>query len=126
MLVWPISSPKMTRIFGLRPDGAAGAGPGAAGAAFWACANAPEVKVAAATSVDVPSRMFRRLMDLLPVLSDRNSIRSSPFALLLIRLSVSLASVAVTTQLLDKFRAAGLRRLPRAVQEASKRSAGRD
>src|SRR5258708_28665102 len=59
MLVWPISSPKMTRMLGLRPDGATGAG--AAGAAFWACASAPEFNVAAATSVDVPSRMLRRL-----------------------------------------------------------------
>ena len=24
MLVWPISSPKMTRMFGLRPEGVAG------------------------------------------------------------------------------------------------------
>src|SRR6266852_5666560 len=56
-----MSSPKMTRMFGLRPDGAAGAGVGAAGAAFWACANALEVSVAAATNVDVPSNMFRRL-----------------------------------------------------------------
>src|SRR5258705_5014606 len=51
----------MTRMFGLRPEGAAGAGPGAAGAAFCACASAPELNVAAATSVDVPSRMLRRL-----------------------------------------------------------------
>src|SRR6266851_3394734 len=56
-----MSSQKMTRMFGLRPDGAAGAGVGAAGAAFWACANALEVSVAAATNVDVPSNMFRRL-----------------------------------------------------------------
>src|SRR5260370_41630688 len=51
----------MTRMFGLRPEGAAGAGVGAAGAAFCACASAPELNVAAATSVDVPSRMLRRL-----------------------------------------------------------------
>src|SRR5258706_9767543 len=51
----------MTRMFGLRPEGAAGAGLGAAGAAFCACASAPELNVAAATSVDVPSRMLRRL-----------------------------------------------------------------
>src|ERR1700722_2473341 len=50
-------------MFGLRPDDAAdGAGSGvAAGAAFCACASAPDVSVAAATSVDVPSRILRRL-----------------------------------------------------------------
>src|SRR6266550_673034 len=86
MLVWPISSPKMTRILGLRPG--AGAGTAAEGAAFWACASAPEVSVAAATSVDVPSRIFRRLMDLPPVLSDRNSTRTSSLSLPLICLSI--------------------------------------
>jgi hypothetical protein len=63
MLVCPISSPKMTRMFGRLPDGAAVVGLAAEGAAFWACASAPEVNVVAATSVDVPSRIFRRLMD---------------------------------------------------------------
>jgi predicted acylesterase/phospholipase RssA len=63
-------------MFGLRPDGVAGAGLGAAGAAFWACASAPEVNVAAATSVDVPKRMLRRLMDLLPAVSDDIAARS--------------------------------------------------
>jgi len=48
-------------MFGLLPEAAAGAG-AAAGAAFWACANAGEVSVAAATSVDVPSRRLRRSM----------------------------------------------------------------
>jgi hypothetical protein len=43
-------------MFGLRLEGGA-----EAGAAFWACANAPEVSAAAATNVDVPSKMFRRL-----------------------------------------------------------------
>src|SRR5580698_599995 len=60
MLVWPISSPKMTRMFGWRPDAADGAG-AAVGAAFCACASAPEVIVAAATSAEEPSRILRRL-----------------------------------------------------------------
>jgi hypothetical protein len=46
-------------MFGFLPDEAAGAV--APGAVFCACASAPEVSVAAATSVDVPSRMLRRL-----------------------------------------------------------------
>ena len=49
---------------------AAGAAAGAAGAAFCACASAPDVIAAAATSVEVPSRMLRRLMDCSSVLSD--------------------------------------------------------
>src|ERR1700729_1331136 len=49
------------RILGLRPDEVAGAVVVAAGAVFCACASALEVSVAAATSVDVPSSMLRRL-----------------------------------------------------------------
>src|ERR1051325_3859160 len=61
----PISSPKMTSMLGLRPAaGAAGAGVAgaAAGAAFWACANACDVSVAAATIDDEPSNTARRSM----------------------------------------------------------------
>src|ERR1700678_4271831 len=61
MLVWPISSPKITRMFGWRPDAADGAGAAAGGAAFCACASAPDVIVAAATSAEEPSRILRRL-----------------------------------------------------------------
>src|SRR6186713_1089641 len=65
MFATPTSSPQITRMFGLRPDAAGGAGAGAAvgaaGAAFCACANAPEVIAAAATSADEPSRILRRL-----------------------------------------------------------------
>src|ERR1700677_3050179 len=56
-----MSSPMMTRMFGGRPDGAVVA----AGAAFCAWASTPEVSVAAATNVDVPSNMLRRLRALL-------------------------------------------------------------
>src|SRR3984885_15164139 len=57
----PMSSPQMMRMFGLRPDEAAGAVVTVLGAAFSACASAPEVSVAAATRVDVPSNILRRL-----------------------------------------------------------------
>src|SRR5580693_1371845 len=57
----PMSSPQMMRMFGLRPDEAAGAVVTVLGVAFSACASAPEVSVAAATRVDVPSNILRRL-----------------------------------------------------------------
>src|SRR4051812_21841375 len=56
----PMSSPQMTRMLGLRPDGTGLA----AGAAFGACARASEVSVAAATIDDVPKRRFLRSIDL--------------------------------------------------------------
>ena len=56
MLVWPISSPKMTRIFGLRPDGAA--------RCCCACAtfiDGADPSADEAASVVPPSRILRRL-----------------------------------------------------------------
>src|SRR5262245_7841623 len=60
MLVWPMSSPKMTRMFGLRP--------GVAGRAGGCCAcatriEAPALSADVAASVVPPSRMLRRLND---------------------------------------------------------------
>src|ERR1700761_551334 len=65
MLAMPISSPQITRMFGLEPPEPDGAVAGD-GAAFCACASASEVNVAAATSVDVPSSRLRRSMDRWP------------------------------------------------------------
>src|SRR6185312_1713527 len=50
-------SPMMKRMLGLRPPVA---GTAAGVAAFWACACASDVSVAAATRADVPSRRLRR------------------------------------------------------------------
>src|SRR5882757_5402150 len=78
MFATPISSPQIIRMLGLRPDAAAGAGAGAptgaAGAAFWACARALDVSAAAATRVEVPSRILRRLTVRLSVLSGTPSL----------------------------------------------------
>src|SRR3984957_10387448 len=72
----PISSPQMTRMFGLRPDEAAGAAVLAAGAVCCACASAAEVIVAAATRADEPKRIFRRLRALSSVSCDDAWCRS--------------------------------------------------
>src|SRR4051812_11487349 len=84
----------MTRILGLRPEAAAGAGAGlaagAAGAAFWACASAPDVSAAAATRVDVPSRMLRRL-------TARSLVSVKPSVGLLVLLSDIQLSTCCTT-----------------------------
>src|SRR6185295_343658 len=77
----------MTRIFGLLPDTAAGAA-GVAGAAFCACASAPEVIAAAAASVDVPNRMLRRLS----ALSFEEFGVRAPGCLLLVPLAIPLSS----------------------------------
>src|SRR5260370_42102142 len=63
----------MTRMLGLRRDAAA-AGAGAAGVAFWACGRALDVSAAAATRVEVPSRILRRLTARLPVSSGTPSL----------------------------------------------------
>src|SRR5215218_4662906 len=57
MLVWPMSSPKMTRMLGRRPVGPAGLGAGAAGCA---CATAAPPDSAEAASAVPPSRILRR------------------------------------------------------------------
>ena len=57
------------RMFGFLPDAAADAA-GPAGAAFCAWASTPDVIAAVATNVEVPSRMFRRLIDFASVLPD--------------------------------------------------------
>ena len=63
-----------------RRCGVAGAA-GAAGAAFWACASALlDVIAAAATSVDVPSRILRRLMGFASLSRDNGSARPFSFA----------------------------------------------
>jgi hypothetical protein len=73
-------------MFGFLPVVVAGAA-GAAGAAFWACASALlDVIAAAATSVDVPSKILRRLMDFASLSRDNGSARPLSFAS--IRLSV--------------------------------------
>src|SRR5882672_10113863 len=62
MLAWPISSPKMTRMLGLRPDVAEGC------CGCWACATwvRSTALIAVAAAIDVPaSRMLRRLNALL-------------------------------------------------------------
>src|SRR6185312_4518417 len=67
-----MSSPMMKRMLGLRPPVA---GTAAGVAAFWACACASDVSVAAATRADVPSRRLRR--SILLFLS--SLMRHSPF-----------------------------------------------
>src|SRR6185295_9345051 len=78
----------MTRIFGLLPDAAAGAA-GVAGAAFCACASAPELIAAAAASVDVPNRMLRRLSALS---FEEFGVRAPGCLLLVLPLAIPLSS----------------------------------
>src|ERR1700742_48332 len=68
-----MSSPKMTRMFGLRP----GEVDAVAGAAFCACANASEVSEAAAMIDDVPSSTLRRLTVCASSLFERGSVALS-------------------------------------------------
>src|ERR1700754_345815 len=84
MLLWPISSPKMTRMLGLRPDGAAGV----SGAACCVWASASETSAAAATRVDVPSSRFRRLRAQFSVLVEAIPSGFLVVTLLGIRLSI--------------------------------------
>src|SRR4029079_7083114 len=92
MLVWPTSSPKMTRMLGLRPDAAAGAGAGVAGAGFWACASAPDVIAAAATRLELPSRILRRLR----VRSSVASVMPSGWLLVFSLLDIQLSARCTT------------------------------
>src|SRR6476620_3291071 len=81
MLVWPISSPKMTRIFGLRPAGAEGC----AGCCAWAIWTGSMALIAVAVTSDVPpSRRLLRLSVLLSV----GFGASSAVVLLLVSLAI--------------------------------------
>src|ERR1700722_20748021 len=90
MLGCPISSPKMTRMLGLRPEGAEGVAGGVAcaGVAFGASASAPEVMVAAAASADEPNRMLRRLREQSCFSFNGASCRSRSFSRLVMLLSL--------------------------------------
>src|ERR1700704_2664359 len=85
MLDWPMSSPKITRMFGLRPDAVVGA---TAGAAFCVCAIAAEVSAAAATRLELPSRILRRLGPASPFPLAAPLLISSVLCSMDIRLSV--------------------------------------
>src|SRR5215207_8340014 len=61
MLVWPISSPKMTRMFGLVPPGAAAGRGGGVGGVGCACATAVPPESPEAASAVPASSMRRRL-----------------------------------------------------------------
>jgi hypothetical protein len=83
-----MSSAMIKRMLGGRPEAAAGA---AAGVAFCACASALDVSVAAATKLEVPKSILRRLIDpslALPAVSDDMPARSVCSVLPLISLSL--------------------------------------
>src|SRR5277367_1096262 len=87
MFETPMSSPQMMRMFGLRL-GRTADGVACAGVAFGACASAPEVIVAAATSAEEPNRIFRRLRILSSVSCDDVWCRSGSLSRLVMLLSV--------------------------------------